>query len=877
MSTYFFETITSAQALAFNGQTDSLVFSNATSTGATMRVTFNPATALAPATLTVLDLSDNHLVVFGAGLENLRFPVFPNGSALGVSVPTGEEFTDSALGDGNFGLAGPDTLHGLGGDDVLQGGQGVDVLDGGAGSDLFLFAPGDSPAGPGLMDTVIDWSSADRLSFVFQGAPTPAGSASNYIEASAPTFADAFVAAKGYYGGGVVEYVSVQVGSDVIVFADTNADHGIADDGVVLRGRTLADIDASNIVFGVVAPHSSVASPPPVSPPPVSPPPAVVPGQGVTETIGGGGDIDFTQVSNLLDRGVITASSTLLSLQDGASGLSLKGTGFTFDADGDLTGGTLTGMDFHLSGGPHVDVEGMSLPAANLVDAFGTATNAEILNSIFRGNDVIVGDATANRLMGGDGHDTMTGGGGADVFVFSGANSSAPLGTGGHLELLDHITDWSSDDFLQFTNSPAATANTYLEIVSTSYDSALNFVVGGQLSGSPVAYVAAQIGSDVVVFGGGSNAVVLTGRSLADISQANVGPDPLGSQPVSPPPPGAGATVDLSDGSDMGAFQESFLAGATGTFSPTLEHLTFGPAGAQMFITGTGLTYDANGVFTGGTVTGLEITSAAGHFVLTGAHTAATILAQAFQSNDANLSTSNLLSGDDVITVRGTQTPGADTGYTGMGFGGNDLMVGGGSLSTFSGGDGNDTEQGASAAQSYLRGDNGDDSLSGGAGFDDANGNMGNDTIHGNAGDDFSVGGKDNDLLFGDAGGDIVWGNLGNDTCDGGDGADQCRGGQGDDSVTGGAGNDFISGDRGNDTVAGGTGADIFHTSQDAGVDRVLDFHLAEGDRVQLDPGTIFSVIQSGADTVIDMGAGNQMILVGVSMTSLTGAWIFGA
>jgi serralysin len=203
-------------------------------------------------------------------------------------------------------------------------------------------------------------------------------------------------------------------------------------------------------------------------------------------------------------------------------------------------------------------------------------------------------------------------------------------------------------------------------------------------------------------------------------------------------------------------------------------------------------------------------------------------------------------------------------------------IQGGAGADTVMAGAGNDSIDGGSGT-SYLRGEDGDDSISGGSSFDDSNGNMGADTIHGNDGDDFSVGGKDNDLLFGDAGGDIVWGNLGNDTCDGGDGADQCRGGQGDDSVTGGAGDDFISGDRGNDTVAGGAGADIFHTSQDAGIDRVLDFHLAEGDRVMVDPGTIYTVSQSGADTVIDMGAGNQMILVGVSMTSLTGAWIFGA
>ncbi|MGZ3378196.1 MAG: NF038122 family metalloprotease [Phenylobacterium sp.] len=209
---------------------------------------------------------------------------------------------------------------------------------------------------------------------------------------------------------------------------------------------------------------------------------------------------------------------------------------------------------------------------------------------------------------------------------------------------------------------------------------------------------------------------------------------------------------------------------------------------------------------------------------------------------------------------------------------GNDFLVGTAGGSTINAGLGNDTVTGGDA-QNYLRGNEGDDVLNGGTGFDDINGNMGNDTVHGGAGDDYSVGGKDNDLLYGDAGNDIVWGNLGNDTCDGGSGNDQCRGGQGDDSISGGAGNDFISGDRGNDTESGGSGADTFHGSQDAGIDKVLDFNIAEGDRVELDPGTTYTVSQVGADTVIDMGAingaPNQMILVGVDMATLTGNWIF--
>jgi Ca2+-binding RTX toxin-like protein len=193
------------------------------------------------------------------------------------------------------------------------------------------------------------------------------------------------------------------------------------------------------------------------------------------------------------------------------------------------------------------------------------------------------------------------------------------------------------------------------------------------------------------------------------------------------------------------------------------------------------------------------------------------------------------------------------------------------------GGAGADTITGASVTD-YLRGGDGDDSIQGGSAFDDINGNRGNDTIDGGSGGgDWLVGGQGDDLITAHHGQNLVYGNLGNDTLIGGDNGDILRGGQGDDSIVGGPGADFISGDRGNDTETGGAGADTFHFSQDAGTDRVLDFNYAQGDRVQLDPGTTYTVSQVGNDTIIDTGAGNEMILVGVKLTSLADGWIFGA
>ncbi|WP_296599535.1 matrixin family metalloprotease [Phenylobacterium sp.] len=207
---------------------------------------------------------------------------------------------------------------------------------------------------------------------------------------------------------------------------------------------------------------------------------------------------------------------------------------------------------------------------------------------------------------------------------------------------------------------------------------------------------------------------------------------------------------------------------------------------------------------------------------------------------------------------------------------GSDELWGGTGADTLSGGAGADSLYGGSDAN-YLRGDDGNDSVTGGGSFDDINGNAGNDTASGGAGDDWVVGGKDNDSLAGDSGADIVYGNLGADTCDGGAGADILRGGQQDDVLIGGAGDDWLSGDRDSDTLTGGAGADVFHTFGDAGLDQVADFNQAEGDRVQLDPGTQYTVAQVGADTVITMAGGGQMVLVGVQLGTLTSGWIYGA
>lgn len=244
------------------------------------------------------------------------------------------------------------------------------------------------------------------------------------------------------------------------------------------------------------------------------------------------------------------------------------------------------------------------------------------------------------------------------------------------------------------------------------------------------------------------------------------------------------------------------------------------------------------------------------------------------------------LSGDDQISM-----PWGSSQMTAVieGFGGNDTINTGAGHDTVYGGAGNDLitnpHEGLAygATTTYLRGDDGNDTIKGGHGFDDINGNKGDDRCMGGDGSDWVVGGQGNDVLYGDRdngvpavnlGNDIVYGNLGNDTCYGGEGADWVRGGQGDDIVEGGAGNDWLAGDRGSDTLTGGAGADVIYGFSGIGLDYVTDFSRTQGDRIQLAPGTAYTLRQDGANAIVDLSNGDTLVLAGVQTSSLTGDWL---
>lgn len=299
-------------------------------------------------------------------------------------------------------------------------------------------------------------------------------------------------------------------------------------------------------------------------------------------------------------------------------------------------------------------------------------------------------------------------------------------------------------------------------------------------------------------------------------------------------------------------------------------------SGYRVYLEGN-FTFDADQQLTGGTVTSAHV-----YLDLHNARVIASQISMPIVSMVNTLAThglrgvyEQLLTGADEITGSAN----SDLGDVINGYGGNDTLRGVNGNDTIFGGAGDDKIFGpnnlSGVTRSYLRGDDGDDVIAGAAGFDDINGNKGSDTCNGGQGADWVVGGQGADTLYGDAGNDIVYGNIGADACYGGAGDDIVRGGQDDDLVYGEDGNDWLSGDRASDTITGGGGADIFYGFSGTALDYVTDFSIVQGDRIQLAPGSTYALRQDGANAVIDLGQGDQIVLADIQASSLTGNWLF--
>lgn len=247
----------------------------------------------------------------------------------------------------------------------------------------------------------------------------------------------------------------------------------------------------------------------------------------------------------------------------------------------------------------------------------------------------------------------------------------------------------------------------------------------------------------------------------------------------------------------------------------------------------------------------------------------------------------NLYGSNGIDTISGGT--GADTIFGGDGVSDSDdsadVIAGGADNDLIYGNSGNDTIYGGDGAADSG---SGNDTIYGGKGIDLIYGNGGDDSLFG--GGDFSNPTDDGDLIYGGQGSDYILSNGENDTVYGGgsssspnDFADTILGGLGDDLIFGNGGNDMLQGQKGNDTLHGGQGDDIYYFSSDHGIDQISSFDgagVAGGDLIQLTANlngsgitsvqaALAAITISGTDSILDLGAGNQVTILGVTTLSI--------
>ncbi len=205
--------------------------------------------------------------------------------------------------------------------------------------------------------------------------------------------------------------------------------------------------------------------------------------------------------------------------------------------------------------------------------------------------------------------------------------------------------------------------------------------------------------------------------------------------------------------------------------------------------------------------------------------------------------------------------------------GGNNILVGNAGSDYIVGGSQADAIYGQNRpndpyAQSSTNAD-GNDTLIGGHGVDIVSGGDGNDLIYGGTGESDPT--DSGDLIYGGAGADTIYGNGGNDTIYAGGDNDKVYGGEGDDHI-------YVN--EGNNSLTGGTGSDHFYVDAKAGTtDVITDLEVHNtGEKIVLTSiGAVqnfsdLSISQQGANTVIVLPTGQQLVLDNVTAEGITGS-----
>jgi Ca2+-binding RTX toxin-like protein len=461
-------------------------------------------------------------------------------------------------------------------------------------------------------------------------------------------------------------------------------------------------------------------------------------------------------------------------------------------------------------------------------------------------DDVLTGTADADTITGGSGNDTLYGGAGDDTL--EGGNGSDRLFGGAGNDILrgrgtDGQNEWNAAvyDLSAFTSPVMFNAGGSAKF---PYDPS-NFTISDGLGGTDT-----LIGMSQLEIYGGSAADTLGGSTLTDLIEGGGGNDTLSG--------GAG-------GNDIYGFDTARTdlgVDTIGGFGYLDRILLRNFQFTAMLSDGDGASvadgqvqFGAYDAATGKTRVYVGTDGAAG----------ADLVIDLYGQYQASQFSRNTAGGDSYLVMDDGATdpgPAPDPDQTYTGTSAADTYTGGSGNDSIDGQAGNDILSGA-AGDDHIDGAGGNDKLYGGDGQDFVFGSFGKDRLEGGAGHDTLVGGEGDDMIWGDAGADWIQGDAGNDR------------------LTGGDGDDFLVGGVGSDILVGNLGLDTFYFQNGTGTDRIEFFWTHHHDKIRIDANVNGSGILTAQDAyahttntadgaLVDLGGGNTVLLVGVSLEAIT-------
>jgi Ca2+-binding RTX toxin-like protein len=457
-------------------------------------------------------------------------------------------------------------------------------------------------------------------------------------------------------------------------------------------------------------------------------------------------------------------------------------------------------------------------------------------------NDVLIGDSDPNQLAGSGGNDTLDGGEGHDTLLGGAGN--------------DDLNGGDGDDTVFYADAGEGVtvdlARAGLQFISTSRGSDQLVSIENITGSAHSDVLIGSTGANQLDGGGGSDR--LTGGAGDDTYHVDTQSDLV--------------FENLDGGIDTILSTVSFYLYAH------VEGLVLQGGSANLFGSGN----DRDNTLTGNDGNNLllgwdgndTIAGNAGNDNLYGVEGADSLLGGA--------DIDNLIGGNGSDTLDGGSEPDALYGE-----GNDDVLYGGTGFFTdiLIGGAGNDTLDGSASVASGLTRNQGD--------YDRMNGGAGNDTYYVDTPSDLTFealnDGTDTVIADINGAGYYLYANVENLTLTGntpfGVGnelTNTLTGSELANWLLGGAGNDTINGGGGNDVLFGEGGADTFVFRRGTGGDLIGDFTPGT-DRIDI-AGIGYSsfaqvqarMVQNGGSTAIDLGQGDFVVLVGVSLASLGAA-----